>query len=122
MIPLGRGSTPADVANACCYLASDEAAFVSARRTKWRDGHGIGTEALEDGHGWKKDRCPLSQSNYRLVHTHGIGHGIGNSEEYEEHLSHCDCPLRESYHSRNSSAIYAAPMQESKDCQGASGP
>ncbi|KAI0018909.1 3-oxoacyl-reductase [Xylariomycetidae sp. FL0641] len=29
VIPLGRGSTPADVAAACCYLASDEAAFVT---------------------------------------------------------------------------------------------
>lgn len=28
-VPLGRGSTPADVANACCYLASDEAAFIT---------------------------------------------------------------------------------------------
>lgn len=29
VIPLGRGSTPADVANACCYLASDEASFIT---------------------------------------------------------------------------------------------
>ncbi|WPG99205.1 Hypothetical protein R9X50_00201600 [Acrodontium crateriforme] len=28
-IPLGRGSTPRDVANACCYLASDEADFIT---------------------------------------------------------------------------------------------
>ncbi|KAI0431297.1 3-oxoacyl-reductase [Xylaria sp. FL1042] len=28
-VPLGRGSTPADVANACCYLASHEAAFIT---------------------------------------------------------------------------------------------
>ncbi|KAH8812700.1 3-oxoacyl-reductase [Xylogone sp. PMI_703] len=28
-IPLGRGSTPSDVANACCYLASDEASFIT---------------------------------------------------------------------------------------------
>ena len=28
-IPLGRFSTPLDVANACLYLASDEAALVS---------------------------------------------------------------------------------------------
>lgn len=28
-IPIGRPSTPADVANACCYLASDEAAFIT---------------------------------------------------------------------------------------------
>ncbi|GAD92017.1 conserved hypothetical protein [Paecilomyces variotii No. 5] len=28
-IPLRRPSTPADVANACCYLASDEAAFIT---------------------------------------------------------------------------------------------
>lgn len=28
-IPLGRGSTPVDVANACCYLASDEAEFIT---------------------------------------------------------------------------------------------
>ncbi|KAI0535011.1 3-oxoacyl-reductase [Xylaria digitata] len=28
-VPLGRGSTPSDVANACCYLASDEAAFIT---------------------------------------------------------------------------------------------
>ncbi|KAI0010726.1 3-oxoacyl-reductase [Xylariaceae sp. FL0662B] len=29
LVPLGRGSTPQDVANACCYLASDEAAFIT---------------------------------------------------------------------------------------------
>jgi NAD(P)-dependent dehydrogenase (short-subunit alcohol dehydrogenase family) len=29
VIPLGRGSTPKDVANACCYLASDEAEFIT---------------------------------------------------------------------------------------------
>ena len=29
VIPMGRGSTPADVANACCYLASDEASFIT---------------------------------------------------------------------------------------------
>ncbi|KAI0547797.1 3-oxoacyl-reductase [Xylaria curta] len=28
-VPLGRGSTPADVAGACCYLASDEASFIT---------------------------------------------------------------------------------------------
>lgn len=28
-VPLGRGSTPADVANACSYLASDEAGFIT---------------------------------------------------------------------------------------------
>ena len=28
-IPLGRFSTPLDIANACLYLASDEASFVS---------------------------------------------------------------------------------------------
>ncbi|OJJ43984.1 hypothetical protein ASPZODRAFT_72242 [Penicilliopsis zonata CBS 506.65] len=28
-VPLGRPSTPADIANACCYLASDEAAFIT---------------------------------------------------------------------------------------------
>ncbi|KAI0969173.1 3-oxoacyl-reductase [Xylaria arbuscula] len=28
-VPLGRGSTPADVANACCYLASNEASFIT---------------------------------------------------------------------------------------------
>ena len=28
-IPLGRFSTPADIANACLYLASDEASMVS---------------------------------------------------------------------------------------------
>ncbi|KAH6989390.1 oxidoreductase [Ilyonectria sp. MPI-CAGE-AT-0026] len=28
-VPLGRPSTPADVANTCCYLASDEAAFIT---------------------------------------------------------------------------------------------
>ncbi|KIW02579.1 uncharacterized protein PV09_06030 [Verruconis gallopava] len=28
-IPLGRPSTPADVANSCCYLASDEAQFIT---------------------------------------------------------------------------------------------
>jgi NAD(P)-dependent dehydrogenase (short-subunit alcohol dehydrogenase family) len=27
--PLSRGSTPKSVANACCYLASDEAKFVT---------------------------------------------------------------------------------------------
>ncbi|ORY57842.1 3-oxoacyl-reductase [Pseudomassariella vexata] len=29
VVPLGRGSTPSDVANACCYLASEEAAFIT---------------------------------------------------------------------------------------------
>ncbi|KAK8066024.1 3-oxoacyl- reductase [Apiospora hydei] len=29
VVPLGRGSTPADVANACCYLASEEASFIT---------------------------------------------------------------------------------------------
>ncbi|KAI1101131.1 3-oxoacyl-reductase [Jackrogersella minutella] len=29
LVPLGRGSTPEDVANACCYLASEEAAFIT---------------------------------------------------------------------------------------------
>ncbi|KUI66443.1 4-formylbenzenesulfonate dehydrogenase TsaC1/TsaC2 [Cytospora mali] len=28
-VPLGRGSTANDVANACCYLASDEASFIT---------------------------------------------------------------------------------------------
>lgn len=28
-VPLGRGSTANDVANACCYLASDEANFIT---------------------------------------------------------------------------------------------
>ena len=28
-IPMGRFSSPADVANACLYLASDEAAFIT---------------------------------------------------------------------------------------------
>jgi len=28
-VPLGRPSTPADVANACCYLASEEASFIT---------------------------------------------------------------------------------------------
>lgn len=28
-VPLGRGSTPADVANACLYLSSDEASFIT---------------------------------------------------------------------------------------------
>ncbi|CEJ92674.1 Putative Oxidoreductase, short-chain dehydrogenase/reductase [[Torrubiella] hemipterigena] len=28
-IPMGRPSEPADIANACCYLASDEAAFIT---------------------------------------------------------------------------------------------
>jgi hypothetical protein len=28
-IPIGRPSTPSDIANACCYLASDEAAFIT---------------------------------------------------------------------------------------------
>ncbi|KAH7305855.1 hypothetical protein B0I35DRAFT_381278 [Stachybotrys elegans] len=28
-VPMGRPSTPADVANACCYLASDEASFIT---------------------------------------------------------------------------------------------
>ncbi|KIW68470.1 hypothetical protein PV04_04412 [Phialophora macrospora] len=29
VIPMGRGSTPKDVANACCYLGSDEAEFIT---------------------------------------------------------------------------------------------
>ncbi|KAK8034712.1 oxidoreductase- short-chain dehydrogenase/reductase family [Apiospora rasikravindrae] len=29
VVPLGRGSTPADVANACGYLASEEASFIT---------------------------------------------------------------------------------------------
>ncbi|KAI3390358.1 hypothetical protein diail_9950 [Diaporthe ilicicola] len=29
VVPLGRGSTPSDVANACCYLASEEANFIT---------------------------------------------------------------------------------------------
>jgi 3-oxoacyl-[acyl-carrier protein] reductase len=28
-IPMGRFSTPLDIANACLYLASDEASFIS---------------------------------------------------------------------------------------------
>lgn len=28
-IPLGRPSEPSDIANACCYLASDEASFIT---------------------------------------------------------------------------------------------
>jgi len=28
-VPLGRGSTPKDVANACCFLSSDEAEFIT---------------------------------------------------------------------------------------------
>ncbi len=28
-VPLGRGSTPKDIGNACAYLASDEADFVT---------------------------------------------------------------------------------------------
>lgn len=28
-VPLGRGSTPGDIANACTYLASDEANFIT---------------------------------------------------------------------------------------------
>ncbi|KAK0384698.1 hypothetical protein NLU13_7176 [Sarocladium strictum] len=28
-VPLGRPSTPEDIANACCYLGSDEAAFIT---------------------------------------------------------------------------------------------
>ena len=28
-VPLGRGSTPRDVANACCYLISEEANFIT---------------------------------------------------------------------------------------------
>jgi len=28
-VPLGRPSTPEDVANACCYFASDEASFIT---------------------------------------------------------------------------------------------
>jgi NAD(P)-dependent dehydrogenase (short-subunit alcohol dehydrogenase family) len=28
-VPLGRASTPADIANACTYLASDEAGFIT---------------------------------------------------------------------------------------------
>lgn len=33
-IPLGRASTPADVANACCYLASEEATFITGVNIK----------------------------------------------------------------------------------------
>ncbi|KAK7417061.1 hypothetical protein QQX98_004822 [Neonectria punicea] len=33
-VPLGRPSTPADVANACCYLASDEASFITGTNTE----------------------------------------------------------------------------------------
>ncbi|KAI2634625.1 3-oxoacyl-reductase [Xylaria nigripes] len=29
VVPLGRATTPADVANACCYLGSDEALFIT---------------------------------------------------------------------------------------------
>lgn len=29
VVPLGRPSTAADVANACCYLASEEASFIT---------------------------------------------------------------------------------------------
>ena len=28
-VPLGRPSEPKDIANACCYLASDEADFIT---------------------------------------------------------------------------------------------
>ena len=28
-VPIGRASTPADVANTCCFLASDEAEFLT---------------------------------------------------------------------------------------------
>lgn len=28
-VPMGRGSTPTDIANAACYLASDEAGFIT---------------------------------------------------------------------------------------------
>lgn len=31
MVPMGRWGTPPDVASACCYLASDEAAFVTGQ-------------------------------------------------------------------------------------------
>lgn len=37
MIPLGRLTDPTDIANGCCYLASDEAGFVT------------GTELVIDG-------------------------------------------------------------------------
>ena len=28
-VPMGRGSTPSDVANACLYLGSDAASFIT---------------------------------------------------------------------------------------------
>jgi NAD(P)-dependent dehydrogenase (short-subunit alcohol dehydrogenase family) len=28
-VPLGRGTKPSDVANTCCFLASDEASFLT---------------------------------------------------------------------------------------------
>ncbi|GES63912.1 oxidoreductase, short-chain dehydrogenase/reductase family [Aspergillus terreus] len=41
-IPLGRGSTPLDVANACCYLASDEAEFITGVDLQYGvDDHGL---------------------------------------------------------------------------------
>ena len=35
-VPLGRTSTPQDVANACCYLASDEASFITGMLSQTR--------------------------------------------------------------------------------------
>lgn len=28
-VPMGRGSSPKDVAQACCYLSSDEASYIT---------------------------------------------------------------------------------------------
>jgi 3-oxoacyl-[acyl-carrier protein] reductase len=41
-IPLGRLATPADVANACLYLASDEASFVTGVTLPVDGGHTAG--------------------------------------------------------------------------------
>ena len=37
-VPLGRGSSPRDVANACCFLASDEADYLTGKRPSTAEG------------------------------------------------------------------------------------
>ncbi|KAM0279744.1 hypothetical protein ACHAQH_004435 [Verticillium albo-atrum] len=47
-IPLGRPSTPEDIANSCCYLASDEAAFITGVNI---ESHSPGQDStLQDAH------------------------------------------------------------------------
>lgn len=40
-IPLGRLATPADIANAACYLASDEATYITGLCMEVDGGRGI---------------------------------------------------------------------------------